>query len=185
MNFPLLHYHGKRRERICPVSGPCFGWDLKELSRKTALYGNQKRKLHEPESKESTQPPGKGAEPAPARSCLPFAAVLHRACWKQPKPSQIPLALPGWRSPTHHCFVLPIVLRPLAKPWPPCTVIWHLQQRMMDTGLWGTSRTIRAGTPHLLKVSFTDRTTSPEIQLVLQLPIFLLGSCSHPHHSGC
>lgn len=39
--------------------------------------------------------------------------------------------------------------------------------------------------PHLLKVSFTDRTTSPEIQLILQLPIFLLGSCSQPHHSGC
>lgn len=166
MNFPLLHYNGTRRERIVlsQRQGLCFGWGLKELSRKTAVYGNQKRKWCKPEYKEATQPPGKGAEPAPARSHVLLQMSCTEPAESNPNYPKISL-LPGWISLIHHCFTLIVVLHSLAKLWPPCTVIWHLHQRMM---LWGIVRDLEdhpgwapsTAEPHLLKASFTNRTTS-------------------------
>lgn len=83
-----------------------------------------------------------------------------------------PLCSILWQSPDHLALLFGI-----------CSREWWTQDCEGPRGPSGLG--LPTAEPHLLKVSVTDRTTSPEIQLVLQLPIFLLGSCSHPHHSGC
>lgn len=115
-----------------------------------------KRKWHEPEYKETTEPPGQGAEPAPARSCLLLQLSCTEPAESNPNPLKFSLALPGWRSLIQHCFMLITVLHPLAKLCPPFTVIWHLpnvshtlENDAVGTGLWETSRISRAGTSPL------------------------------------
>lgn len=70
------------------------------------------RKLHSHQEKE--------------QNLLQQEAAFSEPAESHPNPLKSSLALPVWRSLVHHCFMLIIVLCPLAKLCPPFTVIWHL-----------------------------------------------------------